>query len=358
MKALLTTVALILSIQVNAQNYTPDWESLKEYDTPEWFKDAKFGMWAHWGFQSNPQAGNWYTRNFYFQDLWQYNFHLQNYGNPKDYGVKELLRDWKAENWDPEGIVKLYKSVGAKYFFTLGNFHDNVDLWDSKYQEWNCVNLGPKKDVVGIWEKAARKEGLPFGVSFHAAHAWTYLEGSRKFDGLLKKEDGVGKWWEGYDPQKLYVQNHSLSRDGDKSGTIYGQWDWGNGASQPDAEFKQNFVDRTLDAIEKYNPDLIYFDDAVLPFYYSDDEPGLEIASKFYNKMYQNGKILVSCFANNSIHSSRIVLLGTSNEVFRQPYRNTIGKPVPAWANGSIVRIATTPMIIRVHNSLFRCCST
>ena len=277
--------ALLSALTASAQKYSASWSSLSQYETPEWFKDAKFGMWAHWGFQSDPEAGNWYTRNFYFEDLWQYNFHKERYGDPAQYGVKELLRDWKAENWNPTELVHLYKSIGAKYFFTLGNFHDNVDLWDSEYQEWNCVNFGPKRDVVGTWAEAARAEGLPFGISFHAAHAWTWLEGSRKFDGLLQKEDGVGQWWEGYDPQMLYVQNHPLSQDGDKSWAIYGQWDWGAGANHPDAAFKQNFVDRTLDAIQKYNPDLLYFDDNVLPFYYCDEQPGLQIASTFYNKM-------------------------------------------------------------------------
>ena len=122
----------------------------------------------------------------------------------------------EAENWNPDELVELYKSVGAKYFFTLGQHHDNFDLWDSPYQEWNSVNLGPKKDIIKGWADACKKYGLPLGISMHGSHTWTWLEGSQKYDGNLTKEDGKGTWWEGLDPQELYAQRHEPSKGWEK----------------------------------------------------------------------------------------------------------------------------------------------
>ena len=121
----------------------------------------------------------------YYQGSGAYNWHVSHFGNPAQFGLKDLCNDWKAQNWDPETLVNLYKSVGARYFMALGNHHDNFDLWDSPYQEWNSVNVGPKKDLVKGWSEACKKAGLPLGVSIHASHAWTWLEPSQAFDGNL-----------------------------------------------------------------------------------------------------------------------------------------------------------------------------
>ena len=218
--------------------YQPTWESLAAYECPDWFRDAKFGIWAHWGPQCEPESGDWYARHMYYPGHWQHDVHVKKYGNPKDFGFKDVINEWKAEEWQPDSLVRFYKSVCARYFMALGNHHDNMDLWDSKYQPWNSVNMGPKRDVVGEWAAACKKYGLPLGVSIHASHAWTWLEGSQDFDGKLTKTDGKGKWWEGYDPQDLYEQRHERSKDSKNVGTIHSQWAWGNGASQPSEDFK------------------------------------------------------------------------------------------------------------------------
>ncbi len=273
--------------------FEPSWESLKQYETPEWFKDAKFGIWAHWGPQCQPEAGDWYARNMYSQGHWQYNHHLEHYGHPSEFGFKDVIHDWKAEKWDPEKLVALYKRAGARYFFAMGNHHDNLDLWDSKYQEWNSVAVGPKKDILSGWAKAAKNNGLPFGVSIHSSHAWRWYESSRMadnegkykgmpYDGILTKADGKGKWWEGLDPQKLYVQNHPLSKNSDDINSIFNQWDWNNGATLPSEEYCLNFYNRTMDMINQFHPDLIYFDDTTLPLWPASNV-GLDLAAHFYN---------------------------------------------------------------------------
>ena len=144
-------------------------DSLKEYRVPEWFRDAKFGIWAHWGPQSAPEYGDWYARNMYIQGHKQYKYHVGKYGHPTKFGFKDVIPTWKAERFDPDYLMGLYKKAGARYFVSMGVHHDNFDLWNSKLNRWNAVNMGPKKDIVGAFKKAAQKQGLRFGVSEHLA---------------------------------------------------------------------------------------------------------------------------------------------------------------------------------------------
>lgn len=274
--------------------YEPTWESLQQYEAPEWFRDAKFGIWAHWGPQCEPEAGDWYARHMYVEGRPQYQTQLEKYGHPSEFGFKDVIHEWKAEKWDPERLVKLYKRVGAHYFFAMANHHDNLDMWDSKYQPWNSVAIGPKKDIIAGWAKAARENGLPFGVSVHAAHAWSWYEVAQgadrnsdkagiPYDGKLTKADGEGTWWEGLDPQDLYEQRHEPSPNFEDMGAIHSRWNWGGGVTQPDQAYCEKFYNRTMDLINQYQPDLIYFDDTALPLWPVSDA-GLKIASHFYNK--------------------------------------------------------------------------
>ena len=284
-----TALAMTVSAQtgdvpVETGTFEGNWESLSQWECPEWFKDAKFGIWAHWGPQCQAEDGDWYARFMYYDGSGQYQWHLYHYGDPSVFGLKDLCNAWKAQKWDPERLVNLYKSVGARYFMALGNHHDNFDLWDSPYQEWNSVNVGPKKDLAKGWSEACKKAGLHFGVSIHASHAWTWLEPSQEYDGCLTKADGIGQWWEGLDPQELYAQNHAHSTGWENSGTIHSQWDWGNGASLPSQAYKQKFQNRVLQLINDYQPDMLYFDDTAMPFYGCDDKIGQNILKHYYNK--------------------------------------------------------------------------
>jgi alpha-L-fucosidase len=273
--------------------FEPTWQSLKQYETPEWFRNAKFGIWAHWGPQCQPGQGDWYARSMYNEGSRQYKWQVKNYGHPSKAGFKEVINDWKAEKWDPEKLVALYKKAGAQYFFAMANHHDNLDMWNSKYQEWNSVRVGPHKDILAGWAAAAKKYKLPFGLSVHAAHAWSWYEVSQRsdtagefkgipYDGKLTKGDGKGTWWEGLDPQELYAQNHPLSRGSEDINKIHSQWNWGNGVAMPSQEYCEKFYNRTIDMINQFKPDLLYFDDTGLPLYPISDA-GLKIAAHFYN---------------------------------------------------------------------------
>lgn len=282
--------------------FLPTWDSLTQYKTPEWFRDAKFGIWAHWGPQCQPERGDWYARGMYQEGSDQYKYHCEKYGHPSKFGFKDVIHEWKAENWNPEELVSLYKNAGAQYFMAMANHHDNFDLYNSKYQTWNSTVLGPKKDLIGGWAKAAKNNGLPFGVSIHATHAWRFYETAQRsdksgpyagvpYDGKITAADGKNKWWNGYDPQQLYAQDHPLSQDSLDDNSIGKQWDWSNGASVPSKAYCEKFYNRVIDLIHKYEPELLYFDDTALPLWPVSDA-GLRIAAHLYNfSLKKHGKL-------------------------------------------------------------------
>jgi len=273
--------------------FAPTWESLQQYQTPEWFRDAKFGIWAHWGPQCEPERGDWYARNLYAEETAQGKSHRERYGHPSQFGFKDVIHRWKAERWDPDKLLALYRRAGAQYFFALANHHDNFDLWDSKYQPWNSARVGPQKDLIAGWAAAARKNGLKFGVSVHAAHAWSWYEvaqgadksgpfAGKPYDGKLTAADGKGQWWDGLDPQDLYEQRHAPSPNFEQLSSIHSRWHWDNGVTPPDQAYCERFYRRTVDLINRYQPDLLYFDDTALPLWPVSDA-GLKIAAHFYN---------------------------------------------------------------------------
>jgi len=268
--------------------FKPDWNSLTNYQTPEWFRDAKFGIWAHWGPQCEPEHGDWYARSMYIRGSADYKSHLAEYGHPSTNGFKDVIHVWKAEHFDPDKLLAFYKENGAKYFMALANHHDNFDNFDSKFQPWNSVAIGPHKDLIGGWARAAHKSGLRFAVSVHCSRAWSWYEPAQgadsegplagvPYDGKLTKADGKGLWWDGLDPQDLYAQNHVPGK------TLNWDWDPAKGSSVPDAAYLEKYFKRVQQLWDDYHPDQIYFDDSVLPFHGVTDEIGLNLAAHFYN---------------------------------------------------------------------------
>ncbi len=279
------------SLPLTPGPFAPSWQSLSQYQFPDWFRDAKFGLWAHWGPGNQPEMGDWYGRNLYIQGHRQNKHHVDNYGHPSNFGFKDICNEWKAEKFDPEAMMAIYKDAGAQYFVALANFHDNFDMWNSKHQPWNAVNVGPKRDIIGLWAKAAKQAGLRFGVSMHASSAWSWYEvsqlsdpeGPRKgvrYDGHLTKADGVGKWWEGLDPQELYAQyGHKISPN-----VLNRKEAWLNPGDSPSKAYLDKYYNRVRDVVSSYQPDLVYFDDARLPLDWADITYGLHILADIYNQ--------------------------------------------------------------------------
>jgi len=282
--------------------FQPTWDSLKQYQAPDWFRDAKFGIWAHWTAQCVPEQGDWYARNMYLQGDRQNKFHVERYGHPSKFGFMEFDNLWKAEKWEPDALMQLYKKAGAKYFFALANHHDNFDCYASTHHAWNSVRVGPKKDIVGIWAATARKHGLRLGVTNHSAHSWHWFQSAYGYDpegamaGVrydaygLRKEQGKGKWWDGLDPQELYVGPSMVMPDGITTIQAANKWHEQNDRKWTETPPPNNpaFVDtwylRCRELLDKYQPDVLYFDNTELPL----GQAGLDIAAHFYNSNMKN----------------------------------------------------------------------
>lgn len=255
-----------------AQKFDANPESFRQYAYPEWFRDAKFGIWAHWGPQAVPRQGDWYAKKMYNENDNDYKYHVAHYGHPSKFGYKDIIPLWKAEKWDPGQLMALYRKVGARYFVSMGTHHDNFFLWDSKIHKWNAVNMGPKKDVLGLWQKAAKKEGLRFGVSEHLGASYTWFQSSRGAD---KTGPLAGIPYDGANPdyEDLY---HPKTASDDKA--------W----LTTDPENQKNWLACITELIDKYQPDLLY-SDGELPF----GEVGRTMLAHFYNQdlAKNNGKL-------------------------------------------------------------------
>ena len=255
--------------------YQPTWDSLLQYDAPEWYRDAKFGIWCHWTPQCVPEEGDWYARKMYMEDSDSYKYQLQHYGHPSKFGYKELCAQWTLLNWEPDQLMTRFKNAGARFFLTVANHHDSFDTWNSKYQPWNAAVIGPHRDVVGTWAAAARKQGLRLGVTVHQARNWWWFQSSHgadstgalagvSYDGDLTENDGKQQWWQGLDPHLIYGVKHPLD-------------------ALPDVSYVKNFYDRTRDLIDQHDPDLLYFDNSLVPLGWG----GMNIGAYFYNHNLQ-----------------------------------------------------------------------
>ena len=268
-----------LDIPIEEGPFAANWESIeKNYPgTPEWLRDAKFGIWVHFGPQSAGESGDWYARHLYKPSHHAYKNHLERYGHPSEVGYKEVLRDWNPTKLDPEMLTNLYHKAGARFLMIQGVHHDNYDLWDSQYQPWNSVNIGPKRDLLREWVNACEKHDMRYGVTFHHEYTWWWwqtafdcdTEGEKAgvpYDGHLTLEDGKGKWWEGYDPRMLYgvdlreyetVQERAHSPWSPPVPGIfsrhleYANW------------YATQWALRIMDVTANYDPDFIYTDGTV-----------------------------------------------------------------------------------------------
>lgn len=315
---------LLLSSQIQAQEKELSWKELAtQYECPEWFRDAKFGIWFHWGPQAVPeQGGGWYARHMYMQDVGRqkfgkmaYLYHNLTYGHPSEFGFKDVINSWKAENFDAEALINFSKENGAKYIVALANHHDHFDLWNSTYHPWNSVNVGPKKDIIGAFEQATRNAGLKFGVTSHDdrfLNWWQPAFGADKtgeykdvpYDGRLTKEDGKGKWWEGLDPVDLYGP-----RPEDRTPEML-------------EEIKKNWQKRHIQLVNKYKPDLLYNDG----FNFSYGEYGKQVTRKLYNNsLKENGSIeAVMLLKRKELGTVNEVESGGSNTLREYPWQSEI----------------------------------
>jgi len=252
------------------KEYEPTIESLRQYECPEWFRDAKFGIYLHWGPYSVAEQGEWYARRLYEQDRKEYAHHLKHYGHPSKHGYKDFIPMWKAEKFDPDALLALFKRAGAKYFCPCAVHHDNFDLWDSKYHEWNAVKMGPKKDIIGMWRKATLKAGLRFGVTTHLSRSYSWFNVANQSDteGPMKGVPYDGAQGKG---KGLYPPNEGQSTDR-------------RAPLNPPKKWRELWAKRIKQLIDDYEPDHLYFDCAV-PFRGDDQgKTGMDVIAHFNNQ--------------------------------------------------------------------------
>ena len=322
---LLIFVLIQSSFAQSEQKKVLSWDELKSrYEFPKWYTEARFGIWLHWGAQTQPEeGGGWYARHMYMQDVGgqtfgknAYPYHLKNYGHPSEVGYKEVINSWKAERLNTDALMSYFKEIGAKYFMVLAVHHDRFDNFNSTYHAWNSVNIGPRRDIVGDFEKSARKYKIPFAVSSHDDRflGWwlpafgSDISGPKKgipYDGNLTKQDGKGRWWEGLDPADLYGLPPAKRTP-----------EWIEG-------MKRNWLLRHQELVTKYDVDMIWFDGYGFPY----GEYGKEVCrTLFENSLKKNGKIMAIAAGKISQDSAIVkdIECGTANKILTHPWQGII----------------------------------
>lgn len=224
--------------------FRPDWESLQKYEVPDWYRDAKFGIFIHWGAYSVPAFGSeWYPRLMYVEGSPEYKHHISTYGPQDKFGYKDFIPMFKAEHFDPAAWADLFKKAGAKYVVPVAEHHDGFAMYDSSLSDWTAAKMGPRRDTTGELGKAVRAAGLHFGLSSHRVEHDFFLGPGRTIPSDVN------------DPQyaMLYGPAHSWLMN-----------PWGtplnNDFTYVSSAWANDWLARSADQVEKYHPDIVYFD--------------------------------------------------------------------------------------------------
>jgi alpha-L-fucosidase len=250
------TIALTMTscagLNKTATKFEPTWDSLAHYKVAQWNQDAKFGIFIHWGVYAVPAAGSeWYPRNMYNKNSNLLEHHKKTWGDQSKFGYKDFIPKFRAENWDPEAWAELFERSGAKYIVPVAEHHDGFAMYDSSHTKWNSVKMGPERDICGELAKAVRKRGMKFGVSTHYAWNWRYYFKDDSFDNVNSAYAG------------LYGVDHDPK-------------------APASPEFITHWYARTKELIDKYKPDLLWFD---FGFCYPEfEQKRKEIAAYYYNQ--------------------------------------------------------------------------
>ncbi len=230
--------------------FAPDWNSLGAYRVPEWFRDAKFGIFIHWGVYSVPAFGNeWYSRNMYVQGTPAFQHQLATYGPQSKFGYKDFIPMFRGEHFDPAQWVDLFARAGARYIVPVAEHCDGFAMYDSEITPWNAATMGPHRDVVGELAAVARTHGLHFGVSSHRAEHWWWYDGGMKFDSDVRDPRFASL----YGPaQPMALPGSSDAKEPNPDHLE--RW------LPPNAAFLDDWLARSAEIVDKYHPDFLYFD--------------------------------------------------------------------------------------------------
>lgn len=252
--------------------FSDDWDSLGNYQVPEWYRNAKFGIFIHWGVYSVPAFGNeWYPRHMYIQGSPEFEHHIKTYGNHKDFGYKDFIPMFTAPKFDPQEWARLFREAGAKYVVPVAEHHDGFQMYKSDLSRYNAYNMGPKRDVLGELFEAFRDEGLVGGASTHRAEHWFFMGHGRQFDSDIKEPLVRGDFYWPAQPEPGF---HDL----------YGK-------PEPTEEFLEDWLLRCCEIVDQYRPKIVYFDWWIQ---HSAFKPYIKkFAAYYYNRAHEWGQEVV-----------------------------------------------------------------
>ncbi|MBD5115893.1 MAG: alpha-L-fucosidase [Ruminococcaceae bacterium] len=259
--------------------YSDNWHSLAEYKVPEWYKNAKFGIFIHWGVFSVPAFGSeWYPRNMYRKDSPEYRHHVEKYGNHTEFGYKEFIPMFKAEKFNPKEWAELFADAGARYVVPVAEHHDGFQMYKSEISQWNSYEKGPCRDVLGELKRACNSLGMEVGASSHRAEHWFFLDGGKEFDSDIKEPLRRGDlYW----PSMPSTEMHDIFSK-----------------PVPTEEYLQDWLVRTCEIVDLYRPKIIYFDWWIQ---HSSFKPYLKkFAAYYYNRAYEWGTEAVINYKHDS----------------------------------------------------------
>ena len=310
-------VLLLSAVTLRAQDrYQANWESLSKYQTPDWFRDAKFGIFIHWGVYSVPAFGSeWYPHQMYDSTTKEFRHHVATYGPQKQFGYKDFIPLFKAEKWDPVKWVSLFKAAGAKYIVPVAEHHDGFAMYKTNLSKWNAVEMGPHRDVIGELSAEIRKQGLIFGLSSHRIEHWFFMGNGRHFESDV------------LDPK--YSDFYGPAREENETMT---------------PEYMNDWLLRSTELVNNYQPQLFWFDWWI-------EQPALDpyrksFAAYYYNKGLQWDKGVVINYKYDKSYPQGVAVLdlerGKLDSVRRLPWQtdDAVGNESWGYAQGNTFKTA------------------
>lgn len=260
--------------------YQADWNSLFQFSAPDWFAKAKFGIFIHWGLYSvAAHANEWYSRNMYIQEKEEWEYHRKTFGDHREFGYKDFIPLFRAEKFDPAEWAALFKEAGAKYIFPVAEHHDGFQMYRSRISKYNAYDMGPHRDILGELKEAAEAQGLEFCTSSHRAEHWFFMGHGKEFDSDIREPLQKGDF---YWPAMPEPDNQDLQSE-----------------PYPTEEFLNDWLVRTCEIIDRYQPSLLYFD------WWLQHEAFKEVLKKlaayYYNRGAQWGRKVAICYKHDAM---------------------------------------------------------
>lgn len=270
-------------------NYQPTWRSLKRHQTPPWFQEAKFGIYTHWGVYCVPAHGpnvSWYPYNMYIEGTPQHDYHVKTYGHPSKFGYKDFIPMFTGEKFDADEWAELFKAAGAQYAGPVGEHHDGFTMWDTRFSDWKATTMGPKRDVVGELAQAIRRQDMRFMVALHHAENWWFYPHWRKeFDTADPAYAG------------LYGEPHDVAWGDNPPDFSENELNWCE-MTPPSKAFLDRWQAKTLELIDNYQPDMLWFDFGLK---YVQEHYKQEMLAHYYNQAEAWGRDVVVTYKHHHL---------------------------------------------------------